>query len=46
MITKVGETLDNMSRDTPVFFWLDGGPGASSQLEMYNEVGPFKLEKN
>jgi len=30
---------------TPVIIWLEGGPGCSSMLANFNEVGPWQLNK-
>ena len=32
--------------DAPVVIWLTGGPGCSSELAMFYENGPFKIDKN
>lgn len=32
--------------DAPVLLWLNGGPGASSQLGFYDELGPFGIGKD
>ncbi|KAG5398907.1 hypothetical protein IGI04_020721 [Brassica rapa subsp. trilocularis] len=33
-------------KDAPLVIWLTGGPGCSSELAMFYENGPFKLDKN
>ncbi|KAG2245940.1 hypothetical protein Bca52824_085568 [Brassica carinata] len=33
-------------KDAPVVIWLTGGPGCSSELAMFYENGPFKIDKN
>ncbi|XAR72139.1 Carboxypeptidase C [Bertholletia excelsa] len=34
------------STQDPVVIWLTGGPGCSSELALFYENGPFKIEKN
>ena len=45
-VTKEGESLTNHSSDSPVLIWLNGGPGSSSQLGSWTEVGPFYLNQS
>ncbi|CAH8356401.1 unnamed protein product [Eruca vesicaria subsp. sativa] len=33
-------------KDAPIVIWLTGGPGCSSELAMFYENGPFKIDKN
>lgn len=33
-------------KDAPLVIWLTGGPGCSSELAMFYENGPFKLNNN
>ncbi|CAH8339326.1 unnamed protein product [Eruca vesicaria subsp. sativa] len=33
-------------KDAPLVIWLTGGPGCSSELAMFYENGPFKLNQN
>ena len=33
-------------KEAPVVIWLTGGPGCSSELAMFYENGPFKIDKN
>ncbi|MFS7901313.1 putative carboxypeptidase C [Helianthus anomalus] len=30
----------------PVVIWLTGGPGCSSELALFYENGPFKIQKD
>ena len=39
---KSGQT----PKDVPVIVWLQGGPGASSQLGNFYEIGPYTLDKD
>lgn len=36
----------NVTADTPVLLWLQGGPGASSLFGLFEENGPFFISKN
>lgn len=39
--------FESRSRKTdPVVIWLTGGPGCSSELALFYENGPFKIENN
>lgn len=39
-----GVDIKNPSPDHPIFVWLQGGPGASSQFGAFTEVGPIKIK--
>ncbi|CAG2110145.1 unnamed protein product, partial [Medioppia subpectinata] len=34
----------NNDKTAPVILWLQGGPGCSSMLGLFTEMGPFKLD--
>ncbi|XP_063949228.1 serine carboxypeptidase 3-like isoform X2 [Daucus carota subsp. sativus] len=34
------------SKNDPVVIWLTGGPGCSSELDLFYENGPFTIVKN
>ncbi|KRX00530.1 hypothetical protein PPERSA_04551 [Pseudocohnilembus persalinus] len=46
LVTKYGETLEKTSKNTPVIFWLGGGPGFTSQEANWNQIGPIQLDEN
>lgn len=39
-----GHSAKNGSNSTPVFVWLQGGPGSSSMFGAYTEVGPILIK--
>ena len=39
-----GQTISNNSATTPIFLWLQGGPGASSMFGAYTEIGPVFIQ--
>lgn len=41
MTTKQGEKYGAISKDTPIIFWFQGGPGGPSQFGSFVELGPF-----
>lgn len=38
--------LQRNSKDAPVVLWLQGGPGTSSMLGLFLEIGPFSLRRD
>jgi len=36
----------NGDKKAPVLLWLQGGPGGTSMFGLFNEHGPFKLQKD
>lgn len=36
----------NGARDAPILMWLQGGPGLSSLYSVFNEHGPFTVDKH
>ncbi|KAM3140268.1 hypothetical protein pb186bvf_007624 [Paramecium bursaria] len=43
---QVGKTNLTVNSDDPLIIWLQGGPGCSSQIGFFNEIGPFYIQDN
>ena len=39
-----GQSIANTTNTTPIFIWLQGGPGSSSMLGAYTEIGPVFIK--
>lgn len=46
MISKTSETIDTIGQNTPLIFFLEGGPGVTSLYANMMEFGPMILDSN
>ena len=44
LFTAHGQTINSTTNRTPLFLWLQGGPGASSMFGAYTEIGPVLIK--
>ena len=46
LFSAEGASVSVENEDIPLFIWLQGGPGGSSQFGAFTEIGPIKIKKS